>query len=176
MAVRLGNFGVNKSINEISNTISIESKKQKLFVLIKMAQVQVELAKDIYDTYFHIKQVDESFAKQLWKLLCKRDIEGIDINSYFSWTIGCGGNVYISRFGVSFYGCRYKEKLLEWFEVDDEKELYRGRIMLFDVVSEFELTENELDKFIEELEILIKHFSTYADRFFKSVSSYKVTL
>ena len=60
--------------------------------------------------------------------------------------------------------------------MNDEKELYRGRIMLFDVVSEFELTENELDKFIEELEILIKHFSTYADRFFKSVSSYKVTL
>ena len=172
MAIILGNFEKSKQVKELNEKLQYETKMKKVLELIEMAHPQVEKAKDIYDTYCYIKQIDAEFANQLWMVLCIRDIGKIRINSYFSWGT-YNGNVHLSRYGVSFMNYKINEQLRVTYDLC-EKDVYRGKVLLKDYLTDFRVTENDLDKFAQDLENLITHFDQYAERFFSCVSNYKV--
>ena len=172
MAVVLGNYVANKTISVIDATIEHQIKIDTIKTLVKDLDKQVEMANDIYDTYWYIKDNDKEFANKLWNLLCRNKIGDIDINSYFSWGIGIGSYAHISRYGVNIYNCRIKDKLLLLH--NDEKGLYRGKVMLIDYIANFELDDKILDQIINELKAFLAHFNDYAQTFFECVSNYKV--
>ena len=172
MAVVLGNYVAKKTMSAIGATIERQIKIDTIKSLVKKLDKQVGMANDIYDTYWYIKDNDKEFAEKLWKLLCRNKIGNININSYLSWGIGIGSYAYISRHGVNIYNCRIKDKLLLLH--NDEKELYRGKVMLVDYIANFELDDTILDQIIDELKAFICHFENYANTFFESVSNYKV--
>ena len=173
MAVVLGNYVANKTISVIDATIEHQIKIDTIKTLVKDLDKQVEMANDIYDTYQFIKDNDKEFAEKLWKLLCRTEIGNIDINSYFAWGIGIGSSyAHLSRNGVSIYNYRIKDKLLLLH--NDEKELYRGKVMLLDYIANFELDDKILDHIINELKGFLVHFNDYANTFFECISNYKV--
>ena len=172
MAVVLGNYVANKTISVIDATIEHQIKIDTIKKLVNNLDKQVEMANNIYDTYWYIKDNDEEFAEKLWKLLCRNKIGDIDINSYFAWRIGIGGYAHLSRNGVGIYNCRIKDQLLPLH--NNEKELYRGKVMLLDYIAHFDLEYKILDQIISELKAFICHFENYANTFFESVSNYKV--
>lgn len=173
MAIILGNFEKSKQVKELNEKLQHEAKMKKVLELIEMAQPQAEKAYDIYDTYRYIKKIDAVFAHKLWDVLCISEIGNISINSYFSWRIGCNGNVHLSRYGVSFMNYKINEQLRETYNLSEE-DLYRGKVLLRDYLTDFRVTENDLDKFAQDLENFITHFDQYAERFFSCVSNYKV--
>ena len=172
MAVVLGNYVANKTISVIDATIEHQIKIDTIKTLVKDLDKQVEMANDMYDTYWYIKDNDKEFANKLWNLLCRNKIGDIDINSYFSWGIGIGSYAHISRYGVNIYNCRIKDKLLLLH--NDEKELYRGKVMLLDYIAHFDLDDKIIDQIIRELKAFLVHFNDYANTFFECVSNYKV--
>ena len=133
----------------------------------------VQLAKDIYDTYCYIRKDDDKFAKQLWRLLCRNRANGIEINSYFAWSAKIGGYAYLSRYGASIYNSSIQGTLKKHFGFT-EQELYSGKALLLDYLDNCDVEDRILDKIIEELQVLIASFETYANDFFNSVSAYKV--
>ena len=181
MAVVLGNFEKSKQLKELSENLAYQNKLDKLRKLIEIAQPQVEKAKDLFDTYRYIAEVDDNFKEKLWSLLCKKDIADIHINSYFAWGVFKSGlihkqgfnSVYISRFGISFMDYKVNEQLQRKYQLDI-KDIYRGKVLLKTYLNDFHPTEKELDQYIEDLEIIILHFDKYAERFFNCVSNYKV--
>ena len=172
MEVVLGNYVANKTMSAIGANVEHQIKIDTIKSLVKKLDKQVEMANDIYDTYWYIKDNDKEFAEKLWKLLCRNNIGDIHINSYFSCGIGIGSYAHISRHGVNIYNCRIKDKLLLLH--NDEKELYRGKVMLVDYIGHFGLEDKILDQIISELKAFICHFENYANAFFESVSNYKV--
>lgn len=172
MAVVLGNYVANKTISVIDATIEHQLKIDKIKTLVKDLEKQVEMANDIYDTYWYIKDNDIEFADKLRELLYRNKIGDIDMNSYFNWGISHSGYAHISKYGVNIYNFRIKDKLLLLH--NDEKELYRGKVMLVDYIAHFELDDKILDQFINELKAFLVHFNDYAQTFFECVSNYKV--
>ena len=175
MAIVLGNFNENKAVKLIkektANNVRIETIKE----LISLLNEQVELAQDIYDTFWHLEKQDKEFSEKLWHLLCRNKIGQIDINSYFAWKIGYGGYVMLSRHGVSIFNSRIKEDLLKKFDLTEE-ETYCGRVLLEDYLNKCEVNNDILDKMIEELQAFLTNFKQYANDFFQSVSSYNVKI
>lgn len=172
MAVRLGNYNENKKLYSIKNDIAHMAKIDIIKVIVSNMDDLVQLANDVYDTYCYIKDNDADFAKQLWTLLCRNKVNGIDINSYFSWGAKIGSHAYLSRYGVAIYHQSLKSDLMMYFACD-EKDLYRGRGLLLDYLNDNDLSNDILDAIISELEILSANFETYANDFFDSVSAYK---
>lgn len=172
MAVVLGNYVENKTMSVIETTIEHQIKIDTIKTLVKKLDKQVGMANDIYDTYWFIKDQDAEFAEKLWKLLCRNKIGNIDVNSYYNWGIYHSGYAHISRHGVNIYNCRIKDQLLLLH--NNEKDLYRGKVMLVDYLAHFELDDKILDLIISELKAFIYHFENYANTFFESVSNYKV--
>lgn len=175
MAVVLGNYEKSKSILELNAKIKHNAKIEKIKELIAMLEPQIQVCQDIYDTYYHIEGVDGEFAKKLWRLLCRNKIGDIDINSYFSWGIGIGGYVHLSKYGICIMHQTINGDFQASYELTD-KEIYRGKVLLTTYLEDFEPTEDQLDKFIRELESFITHFDDYAKTFFDSVSNYEVKL
>lgn len=175
MAIVLGNFNENKAVKLIkektTNNIRIETIKE----LISLLNEQVNLAQDIYDTFWHLEKQDKEFSKKLWHLLCRNKIGQIEINSYFAWGIGYGGYVMLSRHGVSIYNSRIKGDLLKKFDLTEE-EIYRGRVLLEDYLNKCEVNNDILDKMIADLQVFLTSFKQYANDFFQSVSSYNVKI
>lgn len=174
MAIVLGNFEKAKELKAIEAASNLKAKKDRLIALIGTAEPQVNLAKDIYDTYSHIKKIDEEFAKKLWKLLCNYMDSKIDINSYFSWGAGIGSRVHLSKNGVCIMGGEAQKMMCVRYGVT-EPDIYRGKVLLEDFIRDFDVTESQLDTYIKELEQLICHFEAYAKAFFESVSRYEVS-
>lgn len=173
MAVVLGNYEKSKSILNLNEKINRETKLNKIKELVAMLEPQIQTCQDIYDTYYHIQGIDEEFAKKLWRLLCRNKVGKIDINSYFSWGIGIGGYVHLSKYGVCIMHQTINGDFQASYELTD-KEIYRGKVLLMTYLEDFEPIGNELDIFIRELESFITHFDNYAKAFFDSVSNYKV--
>ena len=173
MAVVLGNFNENKSVKMMKENVAHKIKLETISKLIVALEEQVEMAQDIYDTYYYIKDNDENFSKELWNLLCKNKVAKIDINSYFAWKIGYGGYIMLSRHGVSVYHQEIKEQLMTDYRLT-EKELYSGKVLLEDYLMEYNVSDDILDRMIEDLQVFVVSFKQYANDFFNSVSSYKV--
>jgi hypothetical protein len=173
MAVVLGYFNENKLLKIMTENVGYKVKVETIHNLILTLEEQVEMAQDIYDTYYYIKDNDENFSKELWKLLCRNKVANIDINSYFAWKIGYDGYVMLSRYGVSVHHQSIKNDLMIKFGLD-EKQIYRGRALLADYIVCANFKDNVLDRMIEDLQTFVVSFKQYADDFFNSVSSYKV--
>lgn len=173
MAVRLGNYNASKMLDCVKNNIVHNVKLNTIKELVINMDGLVQLANDVYDTYIYIRKNDGEFAKQLWHLLCRNRVNGIDINSYFSWGAKIGSHAYLSIYGVAIYHQSIKEKLIDHYGCD-EKDLYRGKALLLDYLDNYYVNDEILDKIIEELQVLIASFETYANDFFNSVSAYKV--
>ena len=173
MAVVLGNFNENKSVKMMKENVAHKIKLETIHNLILALEEQVEIAQDIYDTYHYIVFKDENFGNELWKLLCRNKISKIDINSYFAWQIGYGGYVMLSRHGVSVYHQDIKEKLMTDFGLR-EIDIYRGNAQLKEYLERYNVSDEILDKMIEDLQVFVISFKQYANDFFNSVSSYKV--
>ena len=176
--VRLGNYDENKMLDCLKQKVAQNVKLTTIRELVDNMDGLVQLAKDIYDTYIYIRKDDDKFAKQLWNLLCRNRARHIDINSYFAWgAIGSDeclcSHVYLSRYGVSIYHQSIKDQLMGHFGCD-EKDLYRGKALLLEYLDNYYVEDKILDKIIEELQVLIASFETYANDFFNSVSAYKV--
>ena len=173
MAVILGNYNENKRLDCVKNNTAHNVKLTTIKELVSNMDDLVQLANDIYDTYIYIRKDDDKFAKQLWHLLCRNRANGIEINSYFSWGAKIGSHAYLSIYGVAIYHQSIKEKLIDHYGCD-EKDLYRGKALLLDYLDNYYVNDETLDKIIEELQVLIASFKTYATDFFNSVSAYKV--
>lgn len=173
MAIKLGNYNQSKALKEMKENIAHNAKIETINKMIVMMEEQVELARDIYDTFFYIKKNDKEFSEKLWGLLTDKNKYDIHINSYFSWEIGFGGYVMLSRYGVCVYHQLIKETLIKDFNVD-EKDLYRGKIMLKDYIEKYSISDGILNKMIEDLQVFLSDFKQYADKFFNSVSSYGI--
>ena len=178
MAIRLGNYTENKMLDCVKQKVAHQAKIDTIKGLVANTDNLVQLANDIYDTYWYIRKNDNEFAKQLWELLCRNRANRIRINSYFAWgAVGSDSllcsHAYISRYGVSIYHQSIKDQLMGHFGCD-EKDLYRGKALLLDYLKVTDLDDNVLDKIIEELQVLIASFETYANDFFNSVSAYNV--
>ena len=173
MAVILGNYNENKRLDCVKNNTAHNVKLTTIKELVSNMDGLVQLANDIYDTYIYIRKDDDKFAKQLWNLLCRNRANGIEINSYFAWSAKIGGYAYLSRYGVSIYHQSIKDQLMGHFGCD-EKDLYRGKALLLEYLDNYYVEDKILDKIIEELQVLIASFETYANDFFNSVSAYKV--
>ena len=174
MAVILGQYNVNKQLSELNEKTAYNAKLSQLRELIELATPVCKLAEDIYDTYYHLKKVDGEFAKKLWTLLCRmKGYGGVDINSYFSWGVNIGGYVHISKYGVCIMHQSINEYLQSTYDLTQEQ-IYRGHAFLSDYLEDFTPKEEQLDKFISELEVFIKHFPDYAQKFFECVSQYSV--
>ena len=176
--IRLGNYDENKMLDCLKQKVAQNVKLTTIRELVDNMDGLVQLAKDIYDTYCYIRKDDNEFAKQLWNLLCRNRARHIDINSYFAWgAIGSDkylcSHVYLSRYGVSIYHQSIKDQLMGHFGCD-EKDLYRGKALLLEYLDNYYVEDKILDKIIEELQVLIASFETYANDFFNSVSAYKV--
>ena len=176
--VRLGNYNENKMLDCLKQKVAQNVKLTTIRELVSNMDGLVQLANDIYDTYIYIRKDDDKFAKQLWNLLCRNRARHIDINSYFAWgAIGSDdylcSHVYLSRYGVSIYHQSIKDQLMGHFGCD-EKDLYRGKALLLEYLDNYYVEDKILDKIIEELQVLITSFETYANDFFNSVSAYKV--
>lgn len=172
MSVKLGNFVKNKNLEVLKSSIAYETKMNTIKGIISNMDNLVELANDIYDTYYYIKKIDKDFAEKLWRLLCRNDNE-ININSYFSWGAKIGCYVYLSRYGVAIYNSSIKDDLMYYYECD-EKELYRGKALLLDYLETRILNEKILDEILENLSTLCSNFESYANTIFNSVSEYKI--
>lgn len=173
MAIVLGNFNENKSVKMMRENVAYKIKLETISNLILALEEQVEMAQDIYDTYYYIKSNDEKFSKELWNLLCKNKIAKIDINSYFAWKIGYGGYVMLSRHGVSVYHQEIKEQLMTDYRLT-EKEIFRGYALLEVYLKSCYLRDDILDRMIEDLQVFLISFKQYAKDFFDSVSAYQV--
>lgn len=173
MAVVLGNFNENKFLKIMKENVAYKVKVETIHNLILQLEEQVEMAQDIYDTYWHIEENDKEFSEKLWKLLCRNKVANIDINSYFAWKIGYDGYVMLSRYGVSVHHQSIKNDLMIKFGLE-EKQIYRGRALLADYIDCANFKDNVLDRMIEDLQVFVVSFKQYADDFFNSVSSYKV--
>lgn len=173
MAIVLGNFNENKSVKMMRESVSYKIKLETISKLIVALEEQVEMAQDIYDTYYYIKDNDENFSKELWTLLCRNKIAKIDINSYFAWKIGYGGYVMLSRHGVSIYHQEIKERLITDFSVN-EHQVYRGYVLLKEYLERYYVSGDILDRMIEDLQVFLLYFKQYANDFFNSVSAYQV--
>lgn len=173
MAIRLGNYNQSKALKEMKENIAHNAKIETINKMIVMLEEQVKLACDIYDTYFYVKKNDEEFVKNLWNLLVTKNEYNIRLNSYFSWEIGFGGYVMLSRYGVSIYHQFIRDTLIKDFNVD-EKDLYHGKVMLKDYLEKYYVSDEILDRMIEDLQVFLSDFDSYADKFFKSVSSYSI--
>ena len=178
MAIRLGNYTENKMLDCVKQKVAHQAKIDTIKGLVANTDNLVQLANDIYDTYCYIHTNDNEFAKQLWELLCRNRANRIRINSYFAWgAVGSDSllcsHAYLSRYGVSIYHQSIKDQLMGHFGCD-EKDLYRGKALLLDYLKVTDLDDNVLDKIIEELQVLIASFETYANDFFNSVSAYNV--
>lgn len=171
--VRLGNYDENKMLDCLRQKVAQNVKLTTIRELVGNMGGLVQLANDIYDTYIYIRKDDDKFAKQLWHLLCRNRANGIEINSYFSWSAKIGGYAYISRYGVSIYNSSIQGTLKKHFGFT-EQELYSGKALLLDYLDNYDVEDRILDKIIEELQVLIASFETYANDFFNSVSAYKV--
>ena len=171
MAIVLGNFNKSREIAMLNESIQYDAKMGRVLALIDMVKPQADRAKDIYDTYRYIVQVDKAFANELWNLLTR--FGNVDINSYFSWRVGYG-SIYLSRYGVSFIDCTRMEEVSNYYGLTCRDEFYSGKVLLTDYLKHFKITENQLDSYAKELENLIKHFDEYAQSFFDSVSAYKI--
>lgn len=173
MAVILGNYNENKRLDCVKNNTAHNVKLTTIKELVSNMDGLVQLANDIYDTYIYIRKDDDKFAKQLWRLLCRNRANGIEINSYFAWSAKIGGYAHLSRYGVSIYNFTIQGTLKEHFGFT-EQELYCGKALLLDYLDNCDVSDRILDKIIEELQVLIASFETYANDFFNSVSAYKV--
>lgn len=173
MAVVLGNFNENKSVKMMKENVAHKIKLETIYNLILTLEEQVEIAQDIYDTYHYIRFNDEIFSKELWKLLCRNRVSNINVNSYFAWQIGYGGYAMLSRRGVSVYHQDIRERLMTDFGLN-EQGLYRGDAQLKDYLERYEVSDEILDRMIEDLQVFLIYFKQYANDFFNSVSSYKV--
>ena len=171
--VRLGNYDENKMLDCLKQKVAQNVKLTTIRELVDNMDGLVQLAKDIYDTYCYIRKDDDKFAKQLWRLLCRNRANGIEINSYFAWSAKIGGYAYLSRYGVSIYNSSIQGTLKKHFGFT-EQELYSGKALLLDYLDNCDVEDRILDKIIEELQVLIASFETYANDFFNSVSAYKV--
>ena len=171
--VRLGNYDENKMLDCLKQKVAQNVKLTTIRELVDNMDGLVQLANDIYDTYIYIRKDDDKFAKQLWHLLCRNRANGIEINSYFAWSAKIGGYAYISRYGVSIYNSSIQGTLKKHFGFT-EQELYSGKALLLDYLDNCDVEDRILDKIIEELQVLIASFETYANDFFNSVSAYKV--
>ena len=171
--VRLGNYDENKMLDCLKQKVAQNVKLTTIKELVSNMDGLVQLANDIYDTYIYIRKDDDKFAKQLWHLLCRNRANGIEINSYFAWSAKIGGYAYISRYGVSIYNSSIQGTLKKHFGFT-EQELYSGKALLLDYLDNCDVEDRILDKIIEELQVLIASFETYANDFFNSVSAYKV--
>lgn len=172
MAIVLGNFAKSKELKEMAERTSYNAKMAQLMSLIEMAEPIAQRAKDIIDTYRFVQEEDINFSDELWKLLVRNKVGGVDINSYFSWRIGYG-SVHFSRYGISYINSDKRDALVDYCG-EDYKEIYRGCILLKDYIKDFPPTEADLDTYIAVLTGLITHFDKYADDFFESVSNYNV--
>ena len=173
MAVRLGNYNENKRLDCVKNNTAHNVKLTTIKELVSNMDGLVQLAKDIYDTYCYIRKDDDKFAKQLWRLLCRNRANGIEINSYFAWSAKIGGYAYLSRYGASIYNSSIQGTLKKHFGFT-EQALYSGKALLLDYLDNCDVEDRILDKIIEELQVLIASFETYANDFFNGVSAYKV--
>ena len=173
MAIRLGNYTENKMLDCVKQKVAHQAKIDTIKGLVANTDNLVQLANDIYDTYIYIRKDDDKFAKQLWRLLCRNRANGIEINSYFAWSAKIGGYAYISRYGVSIYNSSIQGTLKKHFGFT-EQELYSGKALLLDYLDNCDVEDRILDKIIEELQVLIASFETYAKDFFNSVSAYNV--
>ena len=171
--VRLGNYDENKMLDCLKQKVAQNVKLTTIRELVDNMDGLVQLANDIYDTYIYIRKDDDKFAKQLWHLLCRNRANGIEINSYFAWSAKIGGYAYISRYGVSIYNSSIQGTLKKHFGFT-EQELYSGKALLLDYLDNCDVEDRILDKIIEELQVLIASFETYANDFFNSVSTYNV--
>lgn len=172
MAVRLGDYKKNKQLDMLKGSIIHNAKLDTIKRLVAEMDNLVQLANDVYDTFYYIKENDKDFANQLWRFLCLNKEDNVRINSYFAWDARCGSYVCISAYGIGIYHQNLKNDLIKCFNCD-EKDLYRGKGMLLDFLSKYDLEDSILDKIIEELQLLYTHFETYADDFFECVSAYK---
>jgi hypothetical protein len=80
----------------------------------------------------------------------------------------------LSIYGVSIYNSDIKSNLIKVFNISDEKDIYRGKIMLKDYLEKCYVSDDILDKMIEELQVFLSNFKQYAEKFFNSVSSYSI--
>ena len=180
MAVILGNFNENKKLKEIKENVAHNFKLETIKKLISELEPQVKMAQDIYDTYHHISKIDGEFADKLWNFLRRNAKDNarykankIDINSYFSWEIGYEYYVLLSRHGVGVYKQYYREQIMERFGLSQE-DVYRGKASLEVFLEKFDISDEILDKIIEELQVFLTSFKKYADDFFSCVSAYNV--
>lgn len=173
MAVILGNFNENKNLKLLKENVAHNIKLETIKKLISELEPQVKMAQDIYDTYHHISKIDGEFADKLWTLLCRNKVNGISVNSYFSWGIGYENHVLLSRHGVGVCNQYYREKLMERFGLS-KVNVFRGKAPLDVFVSEYNYKDEILDKIIEELQVFLTSFKKYADDFFSCVSAYNV--
>lgn len=174
MAIKLGNYNQSKALKEMKEKIAHNAKIETINKMIVMLEEQVELVCDIYDTYHYIKNTDGEFAEKLWHLLIAKNKYEFDLNSYFSWRIGYCSYAMLSIYGVSIYNSDIKSSLIKVFNVNDEKDIYRGKIMLKDYLEKCYVSDEILDRMIEDLQVFLSNFKQYADKFFNSVSSYSI--
>lgn len=173
MAIRLGNFVENKTIKSIKENIERNVKLETIIELIDNMDKHVQLCNDIFDTYQYIKRIDKGFADKLWASLYRNRFADININSYWSWSVGYSSYILISRYGVSVYNQSIRQTLMDYYNLD-EKDIYRGKVLLSDYIDDFNVSDIIIDKMLKELTTLFVNFEEYANDFFESVSSYKI--
>ena len=55
-----------------------------------------------------------------------------------------------------------------------QEDVYRGKASLEVFLEKFDISDEKLDKIIEELQVFLTSFKSYADDFFGCVSAYNV--
>ena len=173
MAIKLGNYNESKRLYYVKQKVAHQSKIDIIKGLVANMDSLVQLANDICDTFWHLHKNDREFADKLWDLLCRNKVNGIEINSHLAWGAKTGSHAYLSKYGVAIYNQSLKDDLMLYFDCD-EKDLYRGKALLLNYLKGTDLDDKVLDKIIDELQVLIASFETYANDFFNSVSTYNV--
>lgn len=177
MALVLGKFIVNKTINDANNALVREMTLNAIENLIEKLSPQINRIQDMYDTYWFVKDQDEEFAGQLWSLLCnlkdRNNDYRVNIDSYFGFGINSSSTVRLTRYGVSFRIRSMEEKIKAKYNITD-KDLRWGKHLLKNYIRDFELDDDLLNTILNELLAFSTHFDAFANKFFESVSNYKI--
>lgn len=177
MAIVLGNFIVNKTINDTNNALLRDMTINAIEDLIEKLSPQINRIQDIYDTYWFVQTQDAEFADQLWSLLCnlkeRNNDYRVNIDSYFGFGINSSSKVRLTRYGVSFSTHSIKEKIKDKYNITD-KDISLGKHLLKNYIRDFELDDDLLNTILNELLVFSTHFDALANKFFKSVSNYAI--
>ena len=179
MSVRLGNYNSVCEMEKIAMENAIKAKREHISTLLEKVLPFVKDIRDIYDTYFYLKDNDtknDGFVSGLWSYLCRNN-GSLSMSSYFTYQ---NNNEYhfspiISINGIAvFYDAEKGYLMTNNPDLDcnkHDKNVWRGKYSFERFLNENFIPLDVLDKYVESLEVLIINFPIVRDKFFNMVSN-----